>query len=283
MPIRPIEAERRTPVVNHEGDVAGHIQPVEQPVQVLAVFHEAVAAGAGFRELLRIAHADEVWRDAPPQSLQVRHHVAPQVRRGGIAVQEHDGVARAGLHIRHALAKNIGVALGIALQARDVHIRPQTRQEHRVRAGRVLQADGDDFLIGRGLPPATRRRQRGKPNDHVVVARLAAIRPLARPGRQHPALERLDGAHHAPLVFAEGVAIADIEVGDEVAGHGGLQARGNLGAIVPHADVLVTRCPADSLRVVTCRTSPAGRRPNPLPAIVTTQQRTLCDPNQLTR
>ena len=159
----------------------------------------------------------------------MRHDVAPQVRRRGVAVQEHDGVARPGLHIRHALAEHGGVALRIAFETRHVHVRPQARQEHRVRARRVLQADGDDLPIGARLPPRPRRRQGGEADDDVVVARFRAVRPLARPGGQHPAFVGLDGAHHAALVFAEGVAVAHVEVGDEVGGHGVAPVGGEVG------------------------------------------------------
>lgn len=38
-------------------------------------------------QLRRVTHRDEVRRDAAPMLLQIRNHVAPQVRRGGVAVQ----------------------------------------------------------------------------------------------------------------------------------------------------------------------------------------------------
>jgi hypothetical protein len=41
-----------------------------------------------------------------PSGLQVRQHVAPEVRRGGIAVQQHDGVALSHLHVRHLAAED---------------------------------------------------------------------------------------------------------------------------------------------------------------------------------
>src|SRR5262245_43513986 len=39
-------------------------------------------------------------------SLQVRQHVSPKVRRGGIAVQQYDGVALSHLHVRHLAAED---------------------------------------------------------------------------------------------------------------------------------------------------------------------------------
>src|SRR5262249_33595108 len=50
--------------------------------------------------------ADQVGGDAAASWLQVRQHVAPEVRRGGIAVQQHDGVALSHLHVRHLAAED---------------------------------------------------------------------------------------------------------------------------------------------------------------------------------
>src|SRR5215467_13346226 len=83
-----------------------HIQSVEQGIEVAAVLDEAVRAGATVRELVRVAHADQVGGDAAASWLQMRQHVPPQVRRGGIAVQEHDGIALSHLHVRHLAAED---------------------------------------------------------------------------------------------------------------------------------------------------------------------------------
>src|SRR6516225_5168608 len=36
----------------------------------------------------------------------VRYHIAPEVRRGGITVQQHDGVALSHVHVRHLAAED---------------------------------------------------------------------------------------------------------------------------------------------------------------------------------
>ena len=46
MPIGPVEAESRTPVMDDEGDPIVHIEGLEQSVEVAAVFDEAVELGA---------------------------------------------------------------------------------------------------------------------------------------------------------------------------------------------------------------------------------------------
>ena len=49
---------------------------------------EAVGVGAGVAELVRIAHADQVGRDNAANRRDCRHHIAPQIGRGRVAVQE---------------------------------------------------------------------------------------------------------------------------------------------------------------------------------------------------
>ena len=61
----------------------------------------------GVVELLGVAHADEVGGDAAPERRHVGHDVAPEVRRGRVAVQEDDGVAPARLDVGHALAEHL--------------------------------------------------------------------------------------------------------------------------------------------------------------------------------
>src|SRR3989442_5860775 len=91
--VGPVEAEGRAPVMDDEGDPLAHIQGLEQGVEVAAVLDEAIRAGAAVRQLVGVSHAYQVGGDAAASWLQVRQHVAPEVRRGGIAVQQHDGVA----------------------------------------------------------------------------------------------------------------------------------------------------------------------------------------------
>jgi hypothetical protein len=96
--VGPVEAEGRTPVMDDEGDPLVHTQGFEQGVEVAAVLDEAIRAGATVRQLVGVSHANQVGGDAAASWLQVRQHVAPEVRRGGIAVQQHDGVALPHLH-----------------------------------------------------------------------------------------------------------------------------------------------------------------------------------------
>src|SRR5215468_3459900 len=92
--------------MDDKGDPLVHIQGLEQGVEVAAVLDEAIGAGATVRQLVGVAHADQVGGDAAASWLQVRQYVAPEVRRGGIAMQQHDGVALSHLHVRHLAAED---------------------------------------------------------------------------------------------------------------------------------------------------------------------------------
>src|SRR5262249_18280949 len=85
--VGPVEAESRAPIVDAEGDPLVPIQGLEQGVEVAAVLDESIRAGAAVRQLLGVAHADQVGGDAAAYWLKVRQDVAPEIRRSGIAVQ----------------------------------------------------------------------------------------------------------------------------------------------------------------------------------------------------
>ena len=77
--VGPVEPECRPPVVDDEGDVIAEVELVQQAVEVAAVVHEPVRAGALIVELVRVAMADQIRGDAPGGGGQVGDHVAPQV------------------------------------------------------------------------------------------------------------------------------------------------------------------------------------------------------------
>src|SRR5262249_5487741 len=62
--VGPVEAEGRTPVMDDEDNSLAHIQSLEQRVEVAAVFDETIRAGATVRQLIGVAHADQVGGDA---------------------------------------------------------------------------------------------------------------------------------------------------------------------------------------------------------------------------
>src|SRR5207248_814704 len=76
---------------------------LEPGVQITRVVREAVVAAG---RLARTAHADEIGRQAATGAGEVRNHVAPEIRRRGVAVQEDDRNADADLHVGHVAVED---------------------------------------------------------------------------------------------------------------------------------------------------------------------------------
>ena len=115
------------------------------------------------------------------------------------------------LHVGHALAEHVEVALRVAFACGYVRVRFQARNDHGVHAGRVLNANRDDGLVVGGVPPALGLFDAREANDHVIVAAVRTVHVQGRGCGQHPAFEGADGAQHTLLIFAKGFAIADFE------------------------------------------------------------------------
>ena len=62
--VGPVEAEGRTPVMDNQGDPLAHIQGLEQSVEVATVLDEAIRVAATVRQLLGVAHANQVGHNA---------------------------------------------------------------------------------------------------------------------------------------------------------------------------------------------------------------------------
>ncbi|KAI0557372.1 Haloalkane dehalogenase [Gracilaria domingensis] len=92
--------------MNDQSDVGLDLERLQQLVQKVGVFHIRVAVGSAEIELVRVAHADEIRRDQATTSFEMRHDVSPQIRGGGVSVQEHDRIAVSNLDVRHPLAGN---------------------------------------------------------------------------------------------------------------------------------------------------------------------------------
>jgi hypothetical protein len=97
----PVDRQHTTPVVADEGDPALHTELVEQGVEVAAVVDVPVAARSGSGQLVRHTHADQVRRQAPATVRDPAEDVPPQVRRRGVAVQEHDRIPGTRVVDRH--------------------------------------------------------------------------------------------------------------------------------------------------------------------------------------
>src|SRR5262245_40786443 len=82
--VGPVKAKRRAPVVDDERDPLVNTQVVEQGIEVTAVLDEPIRSGSTVRQLVGLAHTDQIGGDAAAVWLEVRQHIAPEVRRGGI-------------------------------------------------------------------------------------------------------------------------------------------------------------------------------------------------------
>ena len=109
MAIRPVEAQGPSPVVQDERQRLRSDHLIKEGIKVAGVAHEAVAIrlGAG-RDLVGVAHADEIRRDQPAVGgLEVRQDASPQERGGWIAVEEDDRVPRSAFDIGHPAAEHV--------------------------------------------------------------------------------------------------------------------------------------------------------------------------------
>ena len=97
--------------MHDKGHSLRHADLFQQFPQVGAVFHEPIRIRAGVTQLFRIALADQVGGDTAPEVGHVRDDIAPEVRRRGIAVQEHDRVTLADLDVGHPLSVDSGETL----------------------------------------------------------------------------------------------------------------------------------------------------------------------------
>src|SRR5438034_23157 len=88
-PIRPVEAQGRSPVMHHKGDPFTYAKRFEQRIQVAAILDEGIGAGAAIGQLLRIAHADEIRCNAAAKRLDMMNNIALDVGEGEIAMHDY--------------------------------------------------------------------------------------------------------------------------------------------------------------------------------------------------
>src|SRR5450631_1883794 len=93
-----MKAEGRSPIVQHQGNVPMQVQRLKPCVEIICMVQKAVSAawrGA------RLAHTDEVWREAPSEVADVGDDVAPKIRCGRVSVQEYDRVPATNGDVTH--------------------------------------------------------------------------------------------------------------------------------------------------------------------------------------
>ena len=110
----PMETQTGTPVMDDQCDVVGDAQLFKQSKQIFAVFDEGIAVRARVIELVTIAHANQVWRDQASLACKVGHHIAPQIGRHRVAMQEDNRIAGPFFDIGHLLTMDGGKFLFVA-------------------------------------------------------------------------------------------------------------------------------------------------------------------------
>src|SRR5262249_60226488 len=150
--------------------------------------------------------ADQVGGDAAASWLQVRQHVAPEVRRGGIAVQQYDGVALSHLHVRH-LAAEASPPLLLVRKCRLVSRRQGHRHAHEGTPLRLEEPGLDEErrtasdVSVRGSAAANGTEQRAFARENSVMAcrivlalyiRALEARPATVHGKLVPATQTLN-------------------------------------------------------------------------------------------
>ena len=111
IPARPVEAQRRTPVMHHQHQRRISAREAQKLVQVVAMLDKSVAIRAGRDKLFGIAHADQVRRNAGRDVEYVGNDVTPQVGRGRITVQKDNRTTAAAAVIGHALTEHLQALL----------------------------------------------------------------------------------------------------------------------------------------------------------------------------
>ena len=107
MLVRPVEPERCAPVVDHQDDVAVETQLLPEREEEIALLHVSIAVRARIRELVGVAHADQIARDQAAEADAGRHDLAPEVRAGRVAMLEDDRRAFALVEVGHPAALDL--------------------------------------------------------------------------------------------------------------------------------------------------------------------------------
>src|SRR6266542_598170 len=98
VPRRPVKPQRRAPIVHDQDHVAGELERLEPRIEIARVLLERIRPVA---RSARLPHPDQVRRQAPAQPRHMRNDVPPQIRRGGVAMQEHDRRALSRVDVAH--------------------------------------------------------------------------------------------------------------------------------------------------------------------------------------
>src|SRR5690348_12698622 len=98
-----------------------HFKRLKQSIQVAAVLEEPIGTRTAVVQLVRIAHADQIGGKAASQPLQMRNDIAPDIGRGGIAMQKDNGITLSNFDIGHLMSQHCLIVLFIRKGGTDRH------------------------------------------------------------------------------------------------------------------------------------------------------------------
>ena len=135
IPPRAVEGDGAAPIVADACDVLGELQGFKPGIHVARLIDKAISLSGRFA---RPAHADKVWRQATTVRAEIGNDVAPLIRPGRIAVQEHHRLAASGLditdlgieHLHPAPRQMIG-AVRLRTRADGLSIRAEPERNRR--------------------------------------------------------------------------------------------------------------------------------------------------------
>ncbi len=114
MPVTPVKTEGRAPIVHDQHHILCHPQVIQQGIEIGAVFNETIGLRATLRQFVRVAHTDQIRCDTPPQPLEMRHDIAPEIGRRRVAMQKENGVATALIDVSHRPSENRRLFFGVS-------------------------------------------------------------------------------------------------------------------------------------------------------------------------
>ena len=102
-------SQTRAPIPNHgyQRDVFGDAEGGPCAEQKLTLLNVAITVGPRVIQLVGVAHPDQIDRNTAPLFSQIRHDIAPQIRRRRVSMLKKDGIAFAHLDIGHPLAVDL--------------------------------------------------------------------------------------------------------------------------------------------------------------------------------
>ena len=113
MSVSPVKRQRRPPIVSDQDYLLFETDRIEPGVEVSGVVDEPVRAG---RRPARPPHSDQVGSETPSGIPDVSHDISPQVRAGGIAVEEYHRTACSSIDVGHLRVQDRSASPGMRVE-----------------------------------------------------------------------------------------------------------------------------------------------------------------------